>query len=81
MAVSKEQKVQILNALIEKFKTAQSIGFAKTSTITVEEFFAMRKELRAVGATYTIAKKTLIKKAIKEVLNIDVDLATLPGQI
>ena len=81
MAVSKEQKVAILNTLVEKFKTAQSIGFAKTSTITVEEFFAMRKELRAVGATYTIAKKTLIKRAIKEVLNIDIDLSTLPGQI
>ena len=81
MAVSKQQKVEILAGLVEQFKEAKSIGFAQTSTLTVAEFADLRTSLREVGATYTLAKKTLIKKAIKEALDIDVDLADLPGQI
>lgn len=81
MAVTKQQKVEILNELIEKFKDAKSIGFASTTTLTVDDFYALRKDLREVWATYTLAKKTLIKKAIKDALDIDLDLSNLPGQI
>ena len=81
MAVSKQQKIEILNNLIKKIKNAKSIGFAKTTTITVEEFSNIRNDLRKVWATYTLAKKTLIKKALKETLNIEISLSTLPGQI
>ena len=81
MAVSKAQKVEILNDLIAKFKEAKSLGFASTNTLTVEEFGNLRKDLREVWATYSLAKKTLIKKALKEALDLDVDLAILEGQI
>lgn len=81
MAVSRQQKEQILAKLVENFKNAQSIGFASTTTLTVAEFEAMRNDLRSVNANYLIAKKTLIKKALKEALDIDVELADLPGQI
>ena len=81
MAVTKQQKADILAWLIEKFKEAKSIGFASTNTLTVEDFFSLRKGLREVWASYTLAKKTLIKKALKEALDIDVDLKDLPGQI
>jgi large subunit ribosomal protein L10 len=75
------QKAEILAGLVAKFKEAKSIGFAATSTLTVEEFSNLRAGLREVDATYTLAKKTLMKKALKEALDIDVDLSTLPGQI
>ncbi len=81
MAVSKQQKAEILAELIAKFKEAKSIGFATTSTMTVGEFAELRKNLREVSATYNLAKKTLIKKAIKEALDMDIDLSTLEGQI
>jgi len=81
MAVSREQKAAILEDLVAKFKEAKSIGFATTTTMTVSEFYELRKNLREVNATYTLAKKTLIKKAIKEALDIDLDLYTLEGQI
>lgn len=81
MAVTKQQKAAILADLIASFKEAKSIGFATSNTLTVEEFSKLRTELRTVNATYTLAKKTLIVKAIKEALNIDIDLSTLPGQI
>lgn len=81
MAVTKEQKIEILNELISQFKEAKSIWFATTTKLTVEEFSTLRNNLREVNASYTIAKKTLIKKAIKEALNIEIDLTDLPGQI
>ena len=81
MAVSKQQKSEILADLVAKFKEAQSIGFAATNTLSVSEFEGLRNELRAVNASYTVAKKTLIKKALKDALDLDVDLSDLPGQI
>ena len=81
MAVTKQQKADILAGLVEKFKEAKSIGFASTTTLTVEDFYGLRKELREVWASYTLAKKTLMKKALKDALNIDIDLKDLPGQI
>lgn len=81
MAVTRQQKEQILANLTENFKNAKSIGFASTKALSVAEFEAMRNDLRAVNANYLIAKKTLIKKALKDALNIDVELADLPGQI
>jgi len=81
MAVTKQQKAEILADLTEKFKNATSIGFAATSTLTVAEFSDLRNSLREVNASYTIAKKTLIKIALKDALDIEVNLDDLPGQI
>lgn len=81
MAVSKEQKADILADLTLKFKEAKSIGFAASNTLSVAEFGDLRNSLREVSASYTVAKKTLIKKALKDALDIDVDLNDLPGQI
>jgi len=81
MAVTKQQKNEILADLIAKFKEAKSIGFATTNTLTVSEFEELRTNLRTVNATYTLAKKTLMKIALKEALNIEVDLKDMPGQI
>ncbi len=81
MAVTKQQKVEILADLTAKFKEAKSIGFATSDTLTVAEFGDLRNSLREVDATYTLAKKTLMKIALKDALGIDVDLSDLPGQI
>ncbi len=81
MAISKQRKVEIFNELVEKFKNAESIGFASTQKISVDDFASLRASLREVDSTYTLAKKTLIKRALKEALDIDVDIADLEGQI
>ncbi|MEA3387116.1 MAG: 50S ribosomal protein L10 [Patescibacteria group bacterium] len=81
MAVSKAQKAEIIASLVEKFKNAESIGFATTSTITVDQFAELRTGLREVDASYTLAKKTLMKIALKEAKGIDIDLSTMEGQI
>lgn len=81
MAITKERKVEIMTDLVSKLKKAKSIWFATTSMITVEEFAKLRKNLREVSASYTLAKKTIIKKAVKEALNIDIEIADMDWQI
>lgn len=81
MAVTKQQKQEILVELTEKFKKAQSIGFAKSTGLSVAEFSEMRATLRSVDASYNLAKKTLIVKALKDAIGIDVNLSLLEGQI
>lgn len=81
MAVTKAKKSEILAELIENFKRAKSISFTSNSTLTVSEITALRKNLRAVNASFTLAKKTLIKIAMKEVYGADIADDLLPGQI
>ena len=81
MAVTKQQKAEILAELTSRFKEAGSIGFATTNTLSVAEFSDLRNGLREVGASYMVAKKTLIVKAMKDALDIEMDPSTLPGQI
>lgn len=81
MAVSRAKKSEILSTLIENIKNAKSIGFAQTNSMTVSEFNDLRKELRTVNSTYNLAKKTLVKIAVKEALGLDLDLSILPGQV
>ncbi len=66
MAISREQKEEILKKLTEKFKDAKSIVFAENKGLTVEEITDYRAKLREKGAEYGLAKKTLFKKALAE---------------
>ena len=49
--------------------------------MTVEEFSELRTNLRTVNTSYIVAKKTIMKIAVKEVMNIDINLDMLPGQV
>jgi ribosomal protein L10 len=68
MAVSRTKKSEILSTLIDNIKNAKSIGFAQTNGMTAEDFSDLRKELRTVNSSYHLAKKTLVKIAVKEAL-------------
>lgn len=81
MAVSKAKKVEQLADLEAHLKEAKSIGFTSTTKITVAEVTAMKRELRAQGAIFLTAKKTLIRIAFKNVFGQEIDLNTLPGQV
>lgn len=81
MAVTKAKKSEILNDLVSELRQAKSVWFAQTHTMTVSEFSELRKDLRTVNTSYTLAKKTIIKIAVKEALWLDLDLDLLPWQI
>ena len=81
MALTKQQKIEVLENLKTKIKEAKSIWFTTNSWLTVEEITNLRTSLREANAVFMLAKKTLIKRAFKDVLDIDLDDSLLPGQI
>jgi large subunit ribosomal protein L10 len=81
MAVTKAKKAEQLAVLEAHLKTASSVAFTSNTKVTVLEISALKKDLRAEKAIYLTAKKTLIRIAFKNVYSVDVDLATLPGQV
>ncbi len=81
MALTKAQKSKVLNQLKDLISEAKSIGFTTNTSLTVEEITKLRISLREVDATFTLAKKTLIKIAFKEVFNIEISDELLPNQI
>jgi len=78
MAVTKAKKSEILEELKENFKNAKSISFTSNSGLSVAEMSELRKNLREVNASFTLAKKTLIKIAMKEVHNVELNYDLLP---
>ncbi len=81
MPITRQKKEQILADLVANMKDAKSVYFAKNLGMTVEQAQDMRKILRENGASYRIAKKTLIKKAAKDGAAIEIDDNVLDGAV
>jgi large subunit ribosomal protein L10 len=64
MAKTKQQKKEIIEKLEGAFRNATSTVFVHFSTLSVADETAMRRALRAAGVSYTVAKKTLIRRAL-----------------
>jgi len=81
MAVKREKKEAILGELETIMSKAKSIAFTKSTGLTVEDLFNIRRDLRKSNAGLMYAKKTLIKRAFKTVHGQDLDDSMLEGQI
>ena len=81
MAVTKARKSEQLASLEAHLKEATSVAFTSNNKVTVLEVSALKRDLRTQNALYVIAKKTLMRIAFKNVYSVDLDLATLPGQV
>ncbi len=81
MAVSKAKKTEILEELKTLLKNSKSVWFTSNSGLSVDDITNLRISLREVDSTITLAKKTLIKIAFKEVYDVDITDDLLPGQI
>jgi len=66
MAINKEKKAEILSKLKKIVKDSASIVFINFHSLPVVESSSIRKALREKGVGYTIAKKSLTKKALGE---------------
>ena len=81
MAVTKQKKSEILESLKTLIKWAESIAFTSNTGLTVDDITGIRIKLREADSTITLAKKTLIKLAFKEVYDVELNDDLLPGQI
>lgn len=81
MAISKVKKGEILATLEAHLKTSTSVAFTSNTGLTALDVTTMKKELRTNDTTFMLAKKTLMRIAFKNVFNVEIDTATLPGQV
>jgi len=66
MAITKEQKTEILQELVDKFGRSKSVVFSDYRGLDVASVSDLRTKLREKDAETKVAKKTLIKLAAKE---------------
>jgi large subunit ribosomal protein L10 len=66
MAVSKEKKQAVLDDLKKIIKDAGSVVFVNFHGLPVNSANEVRKSFREKGVGYTVAKKTLVRKAFSE---------------
>ena len=81
MAISRKKKEQQLASLVQKFKSARGVVFARFSGATVEEIESSRRALREKGISYTVLKKTLITKAALDADLCTINVSELPGAV
>ncbi len=80
MAVSKQKKSDILDNLKKIVKDSMSVVFINFHGLPVAESSQIRKDLRSKGIGYTVAKKTLTRKALSEG-KISGDMPEMPGEL
>ncbi len=80
MAVSREKKKEILEKLKGALSSASSVVFVNFHGLSAADTVALRKQLREEGVRYTVAKKTLVKKAL-ETTSVSGELPTLEGEV
>jgi large subunit ribosomal protein L10 len=80
MAITKQKKTEIVAKLQAALSEAASVAFVAFKGVSAGDAMAMRKELRAQGVGYLVAKKTLIKRALAD-RQVSGTLPDLPGEI
>ncbi len=81
MALTKEQKGEILEKLKANLKDAKSVVFADYQGLSVKEMQELRRELRKSGVEFNIAKKTLIRLAAKDAGHEELSDEVLEGPV
>ena len=64
MAITRQKKEEIVARVADIAKTAKTLVFAQFKGLTVAEQNEMRKALRPLGVGYTVAKKSLLRRAL-----------------
>jgi len=80
MAISKDKKREIVAKLKDAFKEASSVAFVGFTKFTVADASRLRSQLAEAGVRYFVAKKTLIRLALKE-QNYEGQIPDLPGEV
>ena len=80
MAISKDKKREILAKLTDALKEATSIAFVGFNKLSVGDASRLRRELSGMGVRYLVAKKTLLRLALKE-RGYEGQSPELPGEV
>lgn len=77
---TKNEKQKIVNELVDKFNRQKIAIFTDFQGISVTESNILRKSLKKDGAEYSVAKKTLFDRALKEA-GLNLTTKKLHGEI
>lgn len=80
MAISKDKKREIVAKLTDALKKASSVAFVGFTKLTVADATRMRKQLSQAGVRYFVAKKSLLRLALKE-RGYEGHSPDLPGEV
>jgi len=80
MAIKKDQKVEILNKVKGIFDKAGSTVFVNFHGLSVSDTTELRRNLRGQDIGFTVAKKTLIKRALADV-KVEGSAPSLDGEV
>lgn len=80
MAITKAKKEDIVAKVADALKDAVSVVFVRFGKISVADTSAMRKTLKGDGVGYYVAKKTLLKRALKDA-GYEGNLPSLDGEV
>lgn len=67
MAKTKQQKIEAVQTLTDKFSRASSVVFADYQGLTMKQLTDLRNKLREQEAEFSVTKDTLSKLALKQV--------------
>jgi len=81
MPASRKQKEESLKKVTELMKSAKSVVFANYQGMTMKEIEDLRQKLEEKGGKYSVAKKTIIKIAAKEIGYNDIPKDIMAGPI
>ncbi len=80
MAVTRQKKEKVIAQIKDAAQNAESIVFVNFHGLGVSDTSELRSALREEGVSYTVARKTLIRRAFSEV-KFKGGIPELPGEI
>ena len=80
MAITRAKKGEVIDKLTKAFKGAKSLVFVNFRGLSVSDATAMRSALRDEGVSYTVAKKTLTRRAL-DAEKFEGSAPELPGEL
>ena len=80
MAMTKQQKEEIVNQLVDKLDRIKSVVFTSVSGYTMEDADDLRSKGREQGVELSITKKTLLLRALEK-NGITLDKTQLSGSV
>lgn len=81
MALTREQKQNILKDLTDKFRRAKAAILVDFNKLSVSKTMELRRSLKSVSDEYKVSKKTLISRVLKAGHFENVDLDNFKTQV
>ena len=80
MAITRAKKGEVVDKLVNAFKSAGSVVFVNFKGLTVGNTTDLRRNLKKEGVSYSVSKKSLTKRALNE-QKFEGSMPELPGEL